>query len=552
MNGASDRLRVVLARALRGRSGDVAQQTSNRPAFWLLAAGLGIAAGYAAILFRLFINLLETLIYGATDATIHSRAAELDPVVVVLIPIAGGLAVGYILSRFNDGARALSVADVIHAATLRDARVNRREGLASAAASMITLSTGGSTGREGPVVHLAAVISSWVSDRLRLHGVLARDVLGCAVAAAVSASFNAPIAGALFALEVVLRHYAVHAFGPIVLASVMGTVVSRLHMGNVTEFTLPDHNLVFYAEIPAFMLLGMTCGLVAVAMIRSVLLGEAVADKVQAAIRLPAMLRPAVAGAGLGAIAIYFPHIIGVGYETTSRALTLDLDFWACVTFAVIKVAAVTLTFAGKMGGGMFSPALMLGALTGAAFGQVSTGLIPGAGDSAGLYALAGMGAVAAAVLGAPISTTLIVFEMTGDYQTAIAVMVAVSLATVVAHRFVRKSFFLTQLSRAGVSLTTGPHLLMRTVPIRGLVRDPEAPDAAPMETCETMVADGRFLRRTDSLARALPVFERDRPAFLPVVEGVETPRIVGALFHLDALEAFNRLLVETYREEHS
>jgi CIC family chloride channel protein len=549
MVGAGARVQARLIRALRKRPGDVAQQTSNRPAFWLVAAVVGILAGYAAILYRLSIRLLETLLYGADDKTIHSFAAELDPLHVVLIPVCGGLAVGFILQRFTEAGRALSVADVINAAALRDARVNRREGLASAAASLITLSSGGSTGREGPVVHLAAVIASWMSHKLRVHGVLARDVLGCGVAAAVSASFNAPIAGALFALEVVLRHYAVHAFGPIVLASVMGTVVSRLHMGNVTEFTLPEHNLVFYAEIPAFMLLGMVCGLVAVAMIRAVLVGEAAADRVQAFLRLPAMLRPAVAGAGLGVMAMYFPHIIGVGYETTSLALTLKMGFWTCVVLAAVKVAAVALTFAGRMGGGVFSPALMLGALTGAAFGQVSTMIIPSAVDSAGLYALAGMGAVAAAVLGAPISTTLIVFEMTGDYQTAIAVMIAVSLATVVAHRFVPKSFFLTQLANAGVTLNTGPQLLARTVPIRDLIRPPEDADVAQ---CEALMAEGRFLRRTDSLARALPSFERDRPAFLPVVEGEKTPRVVGALFHIDAVRAFNRLLIETYREEHS
>lgn len=550
---ARDRVRQSLMRALRREPGDVAEETSNRPLFWAVAAAVGFASGYAAILFRLGIDLLTAVLYGASEETIHSRAAELDPTVVMVIPIVGGLVVGWILHRYTVRGNALSVADVIHAAALRDARVNRREGLASAAASMITLSSGGSTGREGPVVHLAATIASWVQDRLDIHGVSGRDIMGCAVAAAVSASFNAPLAGALFALEVVLRHYAVHAFGPIVLASVAGTLVSRLHMGNVTEFTLPEPALSFYAEIPAFMLLGVVCGVVAVVMIRTILLAERVVDHVQQAVRLHPVLRPGLAGAGLGAMAIEFPHIIGVGYETTSLALTLSLGFWTCVTFAAVKVAAVALTFAGRMGGGVFSPSLMMGALTGAAFGQLVSGLIPGVQDSAGLYALAGMGAVSAAVLGAPISTTLIVFEMTGDYQTAIAVMVAVSLATVVAHRFVRKSFFLTQLARAGTQLTQGPQsFLPRTLPVHRLMRPADAPDAAPMFQCEALVAAGLSLRRTDSLARALPMFETDRPDFIPVVEGAGEGVVVGALFHVDALIAFNRQLVDIWREEHS
>ena len=138
----------------------------------------------------------------------------------------------------------------------------------------------------------------------------------------------------------------------------------------------------------------------------------------------------AVDGAALGAIAIFFPHIIGVGYETTSNALTGSLTFWAATIFAVVKVAAVAVTIAGRMGGGVFSPALMLGALTGLAFGWVATAVFPSVSGAQTLYALAGMGAVAAAVLGAPISTSMIVFEMTGDWQTGLAVMVAVSMST--------------------------------------------------------------------------------------------------------------------------
>ncbi len=136
-------------------------------------------------------------------------------------------------------AGARSVADVIEGAALHEGRVEKRAGIASAVASLITLGTGGSSGREGPVVHMAAVISSWVSNRINANGITGRDLMGCAVAAAVSASFNAPIAGALFALEVVLRHFAVHAFAPIVIASVAGTVINRLAFGDVTEFVLP-------------------------------------------------------------------------------------------------------------------------------------------------------------------------------------------------------------------------------------------------------------------------------------------------------------------------
>ncbi|SEA13252.1 chloride channel protein [Rubrimonas cliftonensis] len=522
---------------------------------WLVALLVGVLAGYAAIGFRLAIALIQTQLYGADDETIHSAAAELNPLLVIAIPVAGGVAVGWILSRFTANGKALGVSDVIEAAALRDGRVNRREGCASAAAALVTLSTGGSTGREGPAVHLAAVIAGWIEDRFDFHGLHARDILGCAVAAAVSASFNAPLAGTLFALEVVLRHYAVHAFGPIVLASVAGAVISRIHMGDVTEFVLPPPTPAFYAEIPAFALLGVTCGAVAVLMINAIFIAEGVGDRVTRRFGLGPLQRPALAGALLGVMAVGFPHIIGVGYETTSRALTMGLDFWTCVVFAAAKTVAVGLTFAGRMGGGVFSPSLMMGALVGAAFGIVATEIAPVPSGSQGLYAVAGMGAVASAVLGAPISTTLIVFELTGDYQAAIAVMVSVSLATVVAHAFVRKSFFLTQLARAGVALASGPQSwLPKTIPVRRLMRLRGAEDCASDTAAQALIDQGAWLTRDDTLALALPMFDRLKGPFIPVVDAPPEgePELIGALYHVDALKAVNRILEETHREEHS
>ncbi|MEL7462738.1 MAG: chloride channel protein [Pseudomonadota bacterium] len=528
-----------------------ASDASGRLFFWVVALLVGVAAGYMAVGFRLAIDLLQTAVYGADNQTIHSYAAGLNPFLIFIIPVIGGLAVGLILWKFTPNARAASVSDVIHAAALRDSRVNRKTGLASAAASLITLSTGGSTGREGPVVHLAAVIASWVDDRLDHHGVTARDILGCAVAAAVSASFNAPIAGALFALEVVLRHYALHAFGPIVMASVAGAIISRIHMGEITTFVLPAKTLSFYQEIPAFMILGIVCGFVAVVLMRALFFAEDVADEIQEKAGTPVWIRPAVAGAMLGTLAIFFPHIIGVGYETTGKALTAQLPLWTAISFAAIKALAVAITYAGRMGGGVFSPSIMVGALTGLAFGQVATAIFPEMSGVSGLYALAGMGAVAAAVLGAPISTTLIVFELTGDYQAAIAVMVSVSLASVTAHRFVWKSFFLSQLMRAGVNLADGPEgYLPAQISLRRLMRIRGGEDCASDTACWALAEQGARLTRDHTLADALPIFDRLKVDFLPIVEEEGEPVLLGAVYHVDALKALNRALIEADREK--
>ncbi|MEM6617703.1 MAG: chloride channel protein [Pseudomonadota bacterium] len=522
--------------------------------FWGLGLAIGVAGGFATVLFRIGIAELQLFLYGETDKQMASFASTLPWFWVLMIPICGGLAVGFILHRFTNDGRPRGVAHVIEAAALTEGRVEGKAGLASALGSFITLSTGGSTGREGPVVHLAAVISSKISRVLRADGVTSRDLLGCAVASAVAASFNAPIAGTIFAMEVVLRHYAVHAFGPVVLAAVTGALISRLNFGDITEFTLAAQTLEFYVELPAFVLLGLVCGVVAVVMMRAIFWTETLADTVCLSLRVPPWLRPGLAGAALGAIAIVFPHIIGVGYETTSNALTGSLTFQVAILFAAVKVAAVAITVAGRMGGGVFSPALMIGALTGLSFGLVATSIFPTVSGAQTLYALAGMGAVAAAVLGAPISTSLIVFEMTGDWQTGFAVMVAVAVSTSLASKFVARSFFLEQLERRDVHLAAGPQAyLLATIPVSDLMRAPDHPRAGDPERCETLLSEGVYVGQAASLEAALPVFDGATHPFVPVTRPSDQGEleIIGSLWQVDAWRAYSQAMAETSREHH-
>ncbi|MCP3972700.1 MAG: chloride channel protein [Rhodobacteraceae bacterium] len=525
--------------------------------FWFIALLIGIAAGFAALGFRKGIEALQAALYGTDNVNLlHSFAETLPWYWILAIPVIGGLAVGLILHRFTQDGRVHAVAEVIEGAALNDGRVPMRAGLASAAASFITLSSGGSSGREGPVVHVAGLVSTWVSNLIRADGITGRDLLGCAVAAAVSASFNAPIAGAIFALEVILRHFAVHAFAPIVIASVAGTVINRLEFGGVTEFTLQAGNaLEFYIELPAFLILGLICGLMAALLTRAIFFADGLADRVQARTRLPRYLRPAFAGALLGLLAIWFPHIIGVGYETTSLALTGQMLLWQAVVFAGLKVLAVAITIGGRMGGGMFSPSLMLGALTGLAFGLIATGIFPEVSGSATLYALAGMGALAAAVLGAPISTTLIVFELTGDWQTGLAVMVSISMSTALASRLVDRSFFLTQLERRNIHLAAGPQAyLLSMVRVATLLEPATETGQASQEACWELIEQGIYIDGAATLEAAMPVFDQGGAAFLPVVTlfGDRPPELLGVLHHVDALKAYNRALAATATEEHS
>lgn len=549
INGANSIRQEIQGAMLSIRNNGPSQIT-----FWVLALLIGITAGAAALGFRVAISEIQELLYGANDHTLATTLDGLDWKWVIAIPVAGGLAVGFILWAFLPDGDVRAVSDVINAAALNEGRVGKRIGLASAAASLITLSTGGSSGREGPVVHLAAVISSWVSNRINADGITGRDLLGCAVAAAVSASFNAPIAGTLFALEVVLRHFAIRSFAPIVIAAVAATVVSRWYSGDVTEFILPVEMVEFYIELPAFMILGLVCGLVAYALIKAVFIADDLGDIIQKALHMPLFLRPAVAGGILGCIALMFPHIIGVGYETTSSALSGDLLLREAFVFAIIKVIAVAITFAGRMGGGIFSPSLMLGALTGLTFGLIATALFPAISGTETLYAIAGMGAVAAAVLGAPISTTLIVFELTGDWQAGIAVMVAVSLSSAITSRLVHRSFFLTQLERRGIHVAAGPQAyLLSTIHVRNIMHILGGEDDPSSTESASLIEQGAVVDVDETLETAMAKLEASPLDRLPVMrETEEGAEHIATLYLVDALRSYNRALVNTAHEEHS
>ncbi|RMD48497.1 MAG: chloride channel protein [Alphaproteobacteria bacterium] len=524
---------------------------------WLLALVLGTASGLAAIGLRFGIAALEEMFYGADDRLLATRAAELPWWWLVAVPLLGGLIVGQITHRFTPDGRVQAVADVIEGAALNKGRVDTRAGWASALASLVTLGMGGSTGREGPAVHLGAVLSSHVARLIRADGMTGRDLLGCATAAAVAASFNAPIAGAIFAHEVILRHFALHAIAPISIAALAGTVVNRVLLGDVPEFVLATQpELVFYAELPAFVLLGLFSGLVAGLVMRAEMWGEDAAAHVVQLTRLPPWLRPALAGALLGALAIAFPHVIGVGYETTNAALAGRSAFGAAILFAVVKTVAMIITLAGRLGGGVFSPSLMIGALTGLAFGHVATALAPGLSGSETLYAMAGMGAVAGAVLGAPLSTMLIALELTASWQVGLAVMAAVPAASALAGRIVERSFFLTQLERRGIHLAAGPQAwLLATLRVRELMRPLGAPAVPDEEALWELVEKGLYVDVAASLEAAMPIFETAGTPVLAVVRlsgADQPPELVGALRESDALRAYNRALAETAAEEHS
>lgn len=538
--GLMPQIRLLLvgrfAPNLRGFLGD------RQPLVWVLALMIGVAVAYAAIVFRLAIGVFQLPWLMTMSERVASAAETVAWWQILLGPTLGGLLVGLILERFMPGRRAHAVADVIEARAIHDCKIDPRVGLLSALLAALSLGSGASAGREGPVVHLGATLASMVEDRFKLSPGARRTLLASGVAAAVSASFNAPIAGVLFAHEVILAHYAVRAFVPIVISSVSAAVIARVHLGNFPAFAIPEYNITSYLEFPAFAILGITAAVVAVLFELAVVATDRVAWRMD----MPLPLRVALGGFIVGLIALVFPQVLGVGYETTDQALYQRLPLWLLLSLIVAKTAATAISLASRFAGGIFSPSLYLGALTGAAFGSIASSLFPDMASSQGLYAILGMGAVAASVLGAPISTTLIVFELTGGYEMTIALLLTVSIAVGLTQAFLGHSYFHWQLARRGLFLQEGAHKsIMRRLCVSDFM--------AGLEVGATTRRDPNepWLLASDSLERALRAFDRSGRTRIAVVSDTDQTQIIAWADRLAALSAFNRELIDAHVEEH-
>jgi CIC family chloride channel protein len=519
-------------------------QQSRQPLVWLLAPVVGFATGVAAVLFRLGIGLVQWPWLRDMGESVGEAARAQPWWVLLLAPAAGGLLVGLMLQYVLTAKRTGAVPDVMEARINSGRGLGLRQGLANALAAILSLGSGASAGREGPVVHLGASLAAALCTRLRLPNSSRRTLLACGVAGAVSASFNSPIAGVLFAQEVILGHFAAQSFVPLVLASVSAAIVSQAWFGNAVAFTVPDYHITSYLEVPAFVLLGVVAAAVAIVFHVS-LIGS---DWMARNIRMPLIARPVVGGLMVGAIAVWFPQVLGVGYDTTDAALNDQIPLLLLLALIVAKTAATAITLASRFGGGVFSPALCLGALTGGAFGLIATSVFPEVGSSGGLYAILGMGAVAAAILGAPISTTVMVFELTGGYALSMALLLTVSIANGLSLAVLGRSYFHSQLESRGILLQEGSHkVLARQVRVSDLMTPVEEGDPATLEPG----AARHVLRPDETLEAALRIFDASGEDTLPVVAADDRTRIVGWARQVTALSWFNKALIATSVEEH-
>ena len=376
---------------------------------------------------------------------------------------------------------------------------------------------------------------------------------------------------------------------------VVATMISQVYFGPFAAFAVPAHSSIMIAELPMVLALGLLAGVTAAVFVRAVDLARSAANRVPG----PQWLRPALAGTVVGCVAVHLPGILGVGYGVTESALAEALPFALLVALFIAKLATTALCLGFGFGGGVFSPSLVIGAMLGGAFGAISIEVLPGAGSGIDAYVIVGMGAVSAAVLGAPISTTLVIFEMTGDYNLTVAVVLANVVAMAVTRSLGTPSFFIRQLEHRGLDLVRGLEAtLLRTISVREIVSHRcEVVDAGlGIETLRGIlrtsttgelfvvndtgalvgalsyadISEAAFEPDLVGLVVAGDIARRDSPALLPdddlettiqiiaasgrpmvpVVEDVETRAFAGCVYERDAIGAYNDALIRARREE--
>lgn len=411
------------------------------PRLTLLAAGAGFIVGGVIVLFRGALEALAWLLHGHGVDDLEA----LPTVAHVVMPIVGALALGIVFNRLPADEQRLGVSHVMERLARHEARMPWRSAWRQFYGAVVGLVAGLSGGREGPAVHLGAAASSLLGTAFNQSAQNLRTLVACGSAAAIAASFNTPLAGVVFAMEVVLMEYTVVGFVPVIVSTVAATVVSRSVFGGDAVFSVPETELRSLLEVPYIVLVGVAVGVLGGVFIRAV--------QMFARFRaLPFWLRATAAGAITGGVALFAPAALGIGYDTVDTALLGHLAWTALLAILVAKTIATAACVGVGLPVGIIAPTLMMGAMMGGLLGEAGNAMAPGHASEPALYVMLGMAAMMAAVLQAPLAALAAVLELTANPAVILPAMLVIVVAKLVVRQaFKQRSVFLDTLAGLGI-----------------------------------------------------------------------------------------------------
>jgi CIC family chloride channel protein len=507
---------------------------------------VGVVAGLGAVGFRWLIGWVQTFFF--------SNGAEylgfMGPYYIILLPAVGGLVVG-LLTRFGAReAKGHGVPEVMEAVALKGGRIRPRVSVIKALASSVSIGSGGSVGREGPIVQIGSSFGSTIGQWLGLSDDWVRTLLACGAAGGISATFNTPIGGVFFAMEIILGRFLTRKFGYVVIASVVADFVAHVFLGSQPSFDIIPYEMVSYWETLSYATLGIAAALAASLFIRVLYKLEDFFD----AWRFPEFLKPAIGGLGIGLIGLYSYDLFGVGYGNVFWVSTMSVDqallgeiaLSALAILLILKILSTSLTLGSGGSGGIFAPSLFIGAMLGGALGTVAHMLFPNYIAPSGAYALVGMAAVFAGATRASFTAIIMLFEMTRNYTIILPLMIAVVISTVISRALNRETIYTRKLVRRGVDLRQ----LNKSSPLRevtvGEAMTWDFPTVPPTMPVRDLVAK---LRRTGH--HGFPVVD-DKGKLVGVVAiaDVEAAMTKGSTADLTVRDIASKSVVVAYTDE--
>jgi len=505
----------------------------------ILAVFIGGATGLAAVC---FIHLIVA-IQSSSYSSIQFLFPHLGVWSYVLVPICGALLAGPIIAWFAKEAKGHGVPEVMQALVLHGGRIRPRVAIAKIIASALCIGTGGSAGREGPIVQVGSTLGSVTGQILHLSDDRIKNLVACGAAAGIAATFNAPIAGVAFAIEVLMSELQVRAFGNVVIAAVSASVVSQLYLGDRPAFIVPSYTMESPITILFYLLLGLVAAFVGVFFIRMLAWVEDVFDTWT----FPLSLKPAVGalllgllgfcylqlpGLGFNSVSEYqpgmplienIPHVYGSGFAFIEDALQGNISFWLLALLVILKPLATAFTLGSGNSGGVFAPALFIGAMLGGAMGKFFSFWQPELAGPPGAYALVGMAAVFAACARAPLTAMLIVFEMSNDYALILPLMLTAVTASYLAQYLYPESIYTSKLARRGIRFEQGRDMdIMQGVQVR-----------------EVMNREAVTVYKDQSLAELYQLFQETNLLGFPVLDKK------GSLWGIATLQDLEKALAQ-------
>ncbi len=478
-----------------------------------LAALIGVIGGVGAVIFYNLIGFMKNIFFApSTTDTFIDVVRDLPWYHRIGAPALGGLIIGPLIYFFVPEAKGHGVPEVMEAVALKGGKIRARVAPFKAIISAICIGSGGSAGREGPIVQIGSSFGSFIGQTLELSSEKVETLLGAGAAAGIAGTFNAPLAGVMFSIEVLLKDIKLGSFSPIVVASVVGTAIANFFLGDRGAiFDIPEHTLVSLWEFFPYLFLGVVAAVVAIIFENSLYSFEHFFEKFP----LPDYIKPAIGGLLLGLLAFALPQIHATGYPVMEAALHAQLPLKLVITLLFAKILATNLTLGSGGSGGVFAPSLFIGAMTGSAYGKIVHSLLPNITAGASSYAVVGMGAVFAGGTHAPLTAIIILFEMTQDYRIILPLMFSCIISTVVASKLQKKNIYTTKLLNRGVDIDA-----VEKETILKNIKVDEVMDKNPI-----------LMAKDDTIEEAKELFDKTLYFWLPVVDE-KSDELIGMLNH--------------------